>query len=103
MYWETVPNWFLIIYYLFLLVTLGTATFNIIRKQMTSLSILAVSFTLTVPLVFLINSIGREEGLNELEYLVNQLQQGSIWSIYTTMGLLYLLVWWVLFFRRKVK
>jgi hypothetical protein len=55
----------------------------------------------TVPLIGLISSIGRAEGLNEFEFLVNQLQQGSIWSIYTIIGCLYLLVWWVLFFKKS--
>lgn len=101
-YSETFHNWFWIIYYLFLLTTLGTALFSVIRKKLErSLSVIAIFFTVTVPFIILISSIGRAEGLNEFEHLVNQLQQGSFWSIYTIIGYLYLLVWWVLFFKKQ--
>jgi hypothetical protein len=98
---ETLPSWFWIIYYLFLFITLGTAIFSLIRKKIISLSIIAIVFTITVPIISLLNSIGRAEGLNEFEHLVNQLQQGSIWSIYAIIAYLYLLVWWVLFFNKS--
>jgi hypothetical protein len=104
MYWETLPNWVWIIYYLFLIVTLGTAIFSVIRKKMIRLSIIAIVLTMTVPIISLINSIGRAKGLNEFEHLVTQLQQGSIWSIYAIIGFLYLLVWWVMFLiKNKMK
>lgn len=102
MYWETLPNWVWIIYYLFLLATLGTAISSVIRKKMLKLSIIAIVLTMTVPVISLINSIGRAEGLNEFEHLVTQLQQGAIWSIYTIIGFLFLIVWWVIFlFKNK--
>lgn len=101
MYFETLPNWFWVIYYLFLFSTLGTSFFSFIRKKSEILSVIAIVFTVTVPLIGLISSIGRAEGLNEFEHLVIQSQQGSIWSIYTIIGCLYLLVWWVLFFKKN--
>jgi len=94
---ETLPNWVWIIYYLFLIATLGTAIFSVIRKKMVSFSITAIVLTMTVPIISLVNSIGRAEELNEFEHLVLQLQQGSIWSIYALIGIIYLLVWWVMF------
>ncbi|MED4752539.1 hypothetical protein [Brevibacillus choshinensis] len=97
MYWETLPNWFWVLYYLFLLATFGTALFSVIRKKMIRLSILAIIFVVTVPIISLINSIGRTEGMNEFEHLISQIQQGAIWSIFTVIGYLFLLVWWVLF------
>lgn len=101
MHWETLPNWFWVIYYLFLLTTLGTALFSVIRKKMISLSILASIFAVTVPIISLINSIGRAEGMHEFEHLISQLQQGAIWSIFTILGYLFLLVWWVLFLLKN--
>ncbi|MCR8859991.1 hypothetical protein NQ113_22645 [Bacillus pseudomycoides] len=101
MYWETLPNWFWAIYYLFLLITLGTAIFCVIRKKMKKLSILAIVFAITVPIISLINSIGRAEGINEFEHLINQLQQGAIWSIFMTIGYLFLLVWWIFFLLKS--
>lgn len=104
MQWETLPNWFWVIYYLFLLTTLGTAIFSVIRKKMISLSILTIIFAVTVPIISLINSIGRTEEMNEFEHLISQLQQGAIWSIFIIIGYLFLLVWWFLFlFKSKIK
>lgn len=104
MYWETISNWVWMIYYSFLLVTLGTAIFSVIRKTMIGLSIIAIVLTMTVPIISLINSIGRAKGLNEFEHLVTQLQQGSIWSIYAIVGFLYLFVWWgMLLIKNKMK
>jgi len=97
MYWETLPNWFWVLYYLFLLTTLVTAVFIVIRKKIRSLSMVAIVFTVTIPITGLINSIGRAEGINEYEHLISQLQQGEIWSMHIILGNLFLLLWWVLF------
>jgi hypothetical protein len=96
MYWETLPSWVWVIYYLFLLITLGTAILNVIRKKMISLSIITIVLSITVPIISMINSIGRVNGMNEFEHFVTQLQQGSIWSIYAVIGILYLFVYWVM-------
>ncbi len=101
---ETLPNWFWTIYYLFLLVTLGTALLSVIKRKMSRLSFIAIVLTLAIPLVSLINSIGRPEEMNEFEYLVSQLQQGAIWSVFVMVGYLFLIVWWGLFlFKSKAK
>lgn len=103
MYWENKPNWFWIIYYLFLLATLGTALFNVIRMRMISLSVITIVLTVSVPIISFANSIGREKGVNEFEHLVTHLQQGSFWSIYVIIAFLYLLVWWGMFLIRNGK
>ncbi|KMY43983.1 membrane protein [Bacillus sp. FJAT-27916] len=101
---ETLPNWFWTIYYLFLLVTLGTALLSVIKRKMSRLSFIAIVLTLAIPLVSLINSIGRPEEMNEFEYLVSQLQQGAIWPVFIMVGYLFLIVWWGLFlFKSKAK
>ncbi|MGN8842482.1 hypothetical protein ACTNDN_06610 [Niallia sp. HCP3S3_B10] len=98
MYWETLPSWVWLIYYLFLFLTLGSGILNVFQKRMLGLSIIAIVTTITVPIISMLNSIGRAKGINELEHLAAQLQQGSIWSIYAVIGFLYLFVYWVLFF-----
>jgi hypothetical protein len=100
-YWETLPTWFWIVNYLFWIMTFGTALFRLVRKKIIRLSIIAIVFAITVPIIGLVNSIGRAEGLNEFEHLLNQLQQGAIWSIYVITGYLYALVWWILFFLKS--
>ncbi|WP_431803197.1 hypothetical protein [Halobacillus andaensis] len=97
MQWETLPNWIWVIYYLFFIITLCTATFNLVKRNKKSWAVVAVMFTLTVPIVSLTNSIGRPEGMDEFEYLVSQLQQGAVWSIFTLIGYFFLLGWWGLF------
>lgn len=101
MHWETLPNWFWVLNYLFLLTTLGTTIFSFTKRKIKGLSIVAIAVTITIPLISLINSIGRAEGMNEFEHLVSQLQQGAIWSIFVIIGYLFLLVWWILFLFKK--
>ncbi|MGM0904698.1 MAG: hypothetical protein ACQEXB_27000 [Bacillota bacterium] len=103
MYWETLPSWIWAIYYLFLFATLGTAIMNVIRKKVLFLSLITMVLTITVPIISLLNSIGRLEGVNEFEHFVTQLQQGSIWSIYAVLSFLYFFVYWVmLIFKNKL-
>ncbi|MGY3189018.1 hypothetical protein [Lysinibacillus sp. TE18511] len=103
MYWETLPDWVWIIYYFFIIATLGFAIFSIIQKKMIILSTITIVLTITIPISNIINSIGREKGVDEFEHLVTHLQQGSPWSIYAIIGFLYLLVWWVLLLIKNKK
>ena len=96
MYWESLPEWIWVIYYLFLTATLVTAIFNVIRMKMVSLSVITIVIAVSVPIISFANSIGREKGVNEFEHLVTQLQQGSFWSIYVIACFLYLLIWWII-------
>ncbi|CAM5782901.1 MULTISPECIES: hypothetical protein [Brevibacillus] len=96
----TLPAWFWAIYYLFLFATLALGLWSLARKKMKSASIVAIIFAITVPLVSLVNSIGRAEGTHELNHLISQLQEGAVWSVYVSAGYLYLLVWWMLFFSK---
>ena len=45
------------------------------------MSFISIVFVVTVPIMSLLNSIGRGEGLNEFGHLLSQLQQGAIWSL----------------------
>ncbi|MCP3026452.1 hypothetical protein [Halobacillus sp. A5] len=97
MQWETLADWIWAIYYLFIIATLGTAVFSVVKKGNKGWSIVAVLFTITVPIVSLINSIGRPRGLNEFDYLVSQIQHGAFWSVFVLIGYFFLLGWWGLF------
>ncbi len=101
MYWESLPNWFWVIYWLSLLMTLGAGLFSVTRKKMKTMSNITILFTLTIPVISLLNGIARPAGTNEFEHLVIHLQQGSMWSIFTVTGYLFLLVWWGLFFIKS--
>ncbi|WP_349409687.1 hypothetical protein [Pseudalkalibacillus sp. SCS-8] len=103
MHWEPLPNWFWLIYYFLLFATLGTAIVNVAKKKVMFLSVVAILFTVTIPIISLINSIGRAEGINEFEHFVSQLQQGAVWSIFTIIGYLFLLLWWAFLLYKNVK
>ncbi|MDQ0226119.1 hypothetical protein [Metabacillus niabensis] len=102
---ETLPNWFWAIYYFILITTLAAGIYSIFRNKIRALSVLTIIFSLTVPIISFFNSIGRGEGMNEFEHFISQLQQGTLWSIYTIIGYIFIVVWWVLFLvkgREKV-
>ncbi|MBD8069736.1 hypothetical protein [Bacillus sp. PS06] len=101
MYGETLPAWFWVIYYLLLVTTIGTAIFSFAKVKSKILSVLAIVIALTIPIVSIVNGISRAEEMNEFEHLVSQLQQGASWSVFTIIGYLFLLVWWVLFFYKS--
>ncbi|WP_339261961.1 hypothetical protein [Lysinibacillus sp. FSL K6-3209] len=103
MYWETLLNWVWIIYYTFILATLGASILSIIRKKNIILSIISAVLTITIPIISIINSIGREKGVDEFEHLIAHLQQGSPWSIYAVTGFFYLVVWWAIFLIKRKK
>ncbi|MCR8966140.1 hypothetical protein O0550_23640 [Brevibacillus halotolerans] len=99
---ETLPNWFWIIYYLFLLATLKTALSSLVKKQVLRIvSSFTIIFVCTIPFIGLIHSIERQDGLNEFEYFRGQLQQEEMWTIYSIVGYVYLLVWWGLVIRKE--
>ncbi|MRH41479.1 hypothetical protein GH741_02180 [Aquibacillus halophilus] len=102
MYWETLPSWVWLIYYLLIFTTLGAAIISVIQKKIVSLSIVTIVLTITVPITAINNSIGRLVDVNEFEHLISQLQQGSIWSIYVVLGYLYLLIYLVIFIKNKL-
>ncbi|RKN84342.1 hypothetical protein D7M11_12675 [Paenibacillus ginsengarvi] len=104
MYWETLPNWVWAIFYLFLSTTLGTAIWNVYRKKIVSLSIAVIVITITIPIVGVFNSVGRQKGMNEFEHLISEMKQGAIWTFYIITALLYLLFYWGIFvFEKKTK
>ena len=101
--WVTLPNWFWVLYYLFFLVTFLAAIFNVVKGRYRGISILSIVLSIITPINFFMISLGRDEGMNEFEYLFNQLQQGGLWSIFTAICFLYLITWWVLIFVKRIR
>ncbi|MGD6817958.1 hypothetical protein [Metabacillus sp. 84] len=97
----TLPAWVFIIYYLFLLITLGTALFRLIQRNGKAYSASAFLAAMTIPAIALLNSIGRLEGMNEGQHFISALQTGAHWAVYVLAGFVYLLVWWVLVFSKR--
>ncbi|TCN26516.1 hypothetical protein [Mesobacillus foraminis] len=102
-YWQTLPAYVWVFYYIFILATLGLAILNIFRKKLAVSSVTVIVVTITVPIISVMNTIGRGESVNEFEHLVHHLQQGSAWAMYALIGYLYLIFYWGLFLFKKRK
>jgi hypothetical protein len=99
---NTLPAWFWIAYYLFLAVTIGVAIYNLSTRKTNRMSLLVIWVAITVPIVGLLNSIGRFDELNEFQHLVSELQQGLLWAVYAFSGYLFLVVWWIMLFLKII-
>ncbi len=97
---NTLPAWFWIAYYLFLAITIGVSIYNLSNRKSIRLSLLVIWIAITVPIVGLLNSIGRFDELNEFQHLVSELQQGLLWAWYVCSGYLILVVWWITLFLK---
>ncbi|WP_258535700.1 hypothetical protein [Bacillus sp. 03113] len=84
---------------LIFVVTLGASIYSLLKKQNRVLSALAIIFVVSIMLLGLRNSIGREVGHNEVEHLFFNLQQGSVWAFYVVIGYFYILIWWLVFLK----
>ena len=89
MYGDTLPSIIWIIYYLVLLSTLIKGIFNI--KKNFLLGSLDIIIPISMPIIGIVNSIGRGPGINELEHLVSEIQVGAFWAIYVAFALLYII------------
>ncbi|BCB05128.1 hypothetical protein [Bacillus sp. KH172YL63] len=100
--WETLPSWFWVFYYLFLLVTFGTAISRLLQNKQKQTAMVVITITFLLPIISLTNSIGRADGMNEFEHLFSQLQLGAAWSIFTVAGYIFLFSWWAFIVVTKV-
>ncbi|MGF9818912.1 hypothetical protein [Brevibacillus agri] len=89
------------IYYLFFLITAGTAVFCLARKKNRRMSVAAMLLALLLPVISLWNSIGRADGTDEFEHFVMELLQGSLWAVFVLAGYVFLFAWWAMFLRNK--
>ncbi|MBP2076751.1 hypothetical protein [Oceanobacillus polygoni] len=94
---ETLPNWFWICYYIFLFLTLFSGVINWVRQVYSPLAAMTIIFALLTPLVGFVYSIGRPEGLNEFQYVMEQFETRDMWSVYIILVHIYFVIWWFLF------
>jgi len=98
----TLPDWFWVLFYAVLIITLIISIFSIIRRMHKGLSIINLIAVVTAPFVHFLGSIGRPGGLNEFEHFFSYLIQGSLWAIYVSIGYIFILFWWVLFSKTVI-
>ena len=91
---------FWIIYYLLLMTIFVRAIYSVIKKKLSPLAMIAILVIVSVPMVSLMNSIGRPLEMNEFEFLAREFKQGALWAIFTIVGYLYLLVWFILSLKK---
>lgn len=91
---------FWIIYYLLLMSIFVRAVYRVIKKKQVALAVIAISLIISVPMVSLMNSIGRPLDMNEFEFLAREFTHGALWSIFTIAGYIYLLVWFILSLKK---
>ncbi len=87
--------WFWIIYYLLLMTIFLRAIISVIKKKQIVMAMVAILVIISVPMISLMNSIGRPLEMNEFEFLVKELQQGALWAVFTIAGYIYILIWFV--------
>lgn len=98
----SLPAWFWVFYYAFLLVTVGTSVFFIIRDHSRTLSAVNLLFGVTSPIVHFAGAAWRPGGVNEFELLLEHLIQGNLWAVYVSVAYIFILTWWALVFGRYV-
>ncbi|MBT2642490.1 hypothetical protein J7I80_09650 [Bacillus sp. ISL-41] len=89
-----------IILYLLLMIIFVRAIYSVIKKKQVPLAMIAILVIISVPLVSLMNSIGRPLEMNEFEFLAREFKLGALWAIFTVAGYLYLLVWFILSLKK---
>ncbi|WP_010650242.1 hypothetical protein [Oceanobacillus massiliensis] len=94
---ETLPNWFWIIYCIYILLTLSSGIINWVRQVYSPLAAITIIFSLLVPLVSFVYGVSRTEGLNEFQYIIAEFRTGSYLAVFIVMAHLYLIAWWFIF------
>ena len=90
---ESLPNWFLVLYLIFLFFSLITGLIGLIRQWFSNLSAMTIVFSLLAPLASLIFVVQRPSNSTVYEYVLSQLQAGDLWAIFITVLFLYLIAW----------
>lgn len=93
---ETLPNWFWIIYTIFLFLSLVTGLIGLVRQWLSTLSAFTIALSLLAPLVSFVYTIQRSNDVTEFGYLIAQLKIGNLWAIFITVIFLYLIAWNIL-------
>ncbi|MCM3123083.1 MULTISPECIES: hypothetical protein [unclassified Mesobacillus] len=91
---------FWIFYYLLLMTIFVRAIYMVIKKKQVALAMVVILLIISVPMVSLMNSIGRPLEMNEFEFLAKEFKHGALWAIFTIAGYIYLLVWFLFSFKK---
>lgn len=98
---NSLPDWFWIIFYSIILLTIGLNIFFVIKRKYTIISLINVPLIFILYITFFIKSFSGDENLNEYQYLFRSIQDGAIWAIFIALGHLYFVVWWLFILKKK--
>ncbi|MGF3104461.1 hypothetical protein [Rossellomorea sp. DUT-2] len=98
---ETLPNWFWLLYYSLMLLTIASAFFSIKKQQDIWRAMITIFVTLSIPVVGFVNGIYREGNQNEFEQWLSHLGKGELWALYLMFGYMYVIVWWGSLIRKR--
>ncbi|WP_042222169.1 hypothetical protein [Oceanobacillus manasiensis] len=93
--WESLPSWLVWPYGLFILSTIGMAIWSISKKRMQDLAYPALAMAIITPIATIFYLIGRGAGVNEFEYIMQNVVKGDIMAIFIFALYGYLIFWWV--------
>lgn len=81
------------------LVTLPAIIISLVLKKNIRRSIVSIVVIILIKLLNNFNRNGR--GPTEVEYVLWQMREGSIWIYLSLIGYLYLIYWWIIFFKKN--
>lgn len=99
--YETVPMWGVLMYYFIFISTLVSAVWTIIRGKLKALAGMTIIVSISVLVIQIFNSIGRRDGMNELDHLFSRFEMGDTWAIFVIIGYIYIVIWWTIFLLNR--
>ncbi|WP_460148629.1 hypothetical protein [Priestia megaterium] len=98
---HSLPDWFWIIFYLAILLTIGLNIVFVIKRQYSINSLVNLPLIFTLYITFFIKSFSGDESLNEYQYLLKSIEDGAVWAIFVALGHLYFIIWWFIILKKK--
>jgi hypothetical protein len=91
----SMPAWFWIIFYAFLIISWGTSIYFLFRGEVQRL--LSLLNVLVVPLFLVlvfVTSLNRAD-VTEAQYFMESIESGKLWSIFSLLLLIYIVYYWI--------
>ncbi|MGG0793304.1 hypothetical protein ABE137_04770 [Brevibacillus laterosporus] len=94
----TMPLWFWVLYYLFILITIILTIVCMIKKKHTLFSAVTLIFSVLAPIVFFLHALTRGYG-NEIEFFFTKFCSGEFWAIFGVVALVEIGYWYFLLLK----
>lgn len=64
---------------------------------------MTIIVSISVLVIQIFNSMGRRDGMNELDHLFSRFEMGDTWAIFVIIGYMYIVIWWIVLLNRRTK